>query len=153
MQWKILSTTWVKMKLQKSMISYFLFLVLRQTIMIIIRVNKILVNVSLQIFLNITGCNRKYVSAREYYCYKLHIRPNEFNIMFYGGRLFQQWLVVMFVKVESMRLDWYSFPKHQKIIRAELYRGIVDTLKAGEARASEVCRGSHTKPHSKRRVC
>jgi hypothetical protein len=31
-------------------------------------------------------------------------------------------------------------PKHQKIIRAELYCGIVDTLKAGEARAFEVGR-------------
>jgi hypothetical protein len=45
----------------------FYFLVLRQTIMIAIRMNKILVNVSLQIFLNITGRNRKTVSAREYY--------------------------------------------------------------------------------------
>jgi hypothetical protein len=45
----------------------FSFLVLRQTIMIAIRMNKILVNVSLQIFLNITGRNRKTVSAREYY--------------------------------------------------------------------------------------
>jgi hypothetical protein len=106
--------------------------------MIIIRVNKILVNVSLQIFFNIIGHNRKAISAREYYCYKLYMRPNEFNIMFYGGRLFQQWLVDMHVKVESMRLDWYSLPKHQKIIRAELYHGIVDMLKAGEAHASEV---------------
>jgi hypothetical protein len=31
-------------------------------------------------------------------------------------------------------------PKHQKIIRAELYHGIVDMLKVGEARASEVRR-------------
>jgi hypothetical protein len=31
-------------------------------------------------------------------------------------------------------------PKHQKIIRVELYHGIVDTLKAGEARASKVGR-------------
>jgi hypothetical protein len=46
----------------------------------------------------------------------------------------------MYVKVESMRLDWYSLPKHQKIIRAELYRGIVDTLQAGEARAAMVGR-------------
>jgi hypothetical protein len=61
----------VKMKLQMSLVSYFLFLVLRQTIMIIIRVNKILVNVSLQIFFNIIGHNRKAISAREYYCYKL----------------------------------------------------------------------------------
>jgi hypothetical protein len=68
------------------------------------------------------------------------MRPNEFNIMFYGGRLFQQWLVDMYVKVESMRLDWYSLPKHQKIIWAEQYCGIVNTLKASEARASEVGR-------------
>jgi hypothetical protein len=46
----------------------------------------------------------------------------------------------MYVKVETMRLDWYSLTKHQKIIRAELYCSIVDTLKAGEAPASEVGR-------------
>jgi hypothetical protein len=68
------------------------------------------------------------------------MRPNEFNIMFYGGRLFQQWLMDMYVKVEFMRLDWYSLPKHQKIIRAKLYRSIVDTLKVDEACASEVGR-------------
>jgi hypothetical protein len=80
------------------------------------------------------------VSARKYYCYKLQMRPNEFNIMFYGGRLFQQWLIDMYVMVESMRLDWYSLPKHQKIIWVELYCGIVDMLKASEACASEVGR-------------
>jgi hypothetical protein len=31
--------------------------------------------------------------------------PDEFNILFYGGRLFQQWLVYVYVKVEFMRLD------------------------------------------------
>jgi hypothetical protein len=46
----------------------------------------------------------------------------------------------MYVKVEFMRLDWYLLPKHQKIIQAELYCGIVSMLKAGEARASEVGR-------------
>jgi hypothetical protein len=80
--------------------------------MIIIQVNNIYYNVLLQIFLTITCNKRKTVSAREYYCYKLQMRPNEVNIMFYGGRLFQQWLVDMYVKVESMRLDWYSLPKH-----------------------------------------
>jgi hypothetical protein len=49
-------------------------------------------------------------------------------------------LVDMYVKVEYMRLDWYSLPKHQKIIRVELYYGIVDTLKTGVARASGVGR-------------
>jgi hypothetical protein len=85
--------------------------------------------------MTITGHKRKTVSAREYYCYKLQMRVDEFNILFYGGRLFQHWLVDMYVKVESTRLDW-----HQKIIRAKLYRGIVDTLMAGEARASDVRR-------------
>jgi hypothetical protein len=78
--------------------------------------------------MTIAGRSRKTVSAREYYCYKLQMRPDEFNILFYGGRLFQQWLVNMYVKVESMRLNWYSLSKHQKIIRTELYRGIVDML-------------------------
>jgi hypothetical protein len=68
------------------------------------------------------------------------MRSNEFNIMFYGVRLFQQWLVDMYVKVEFVRLDSYSLSKHQKIIRVELYRGIVNTLKTGEARAFEVGR-------------
>jgi hypothetical protein len=101
-------------------------------------VNNIYYNVSLQIFLTITSRKRKIVSAREYYCYKLQMRPNGFNIMLYGGRLFQQWLVDMYVKVEFMRLDWYSLPRHQKIIRAELYRGIVNMLKADEAHTSKV---------------
>jgi hypothetical protein len=46
----------------------------------------------------------------------------------------------MYVKVESMRLDWYSLPKHQKIIQAKLYLGTVDTLKVGEAHVSKVGR-------------
>ena len=33
--------------------------------------------------------------------------------MFHGGRLFQQWAVDMYVKVDSMRLDWYSKPAQQ----------------------------------------
>jgi hypothetical protein len=48
--------------------------------------------------------------------------------------------VVMYVKVEFVILDWYSLPKHLKIIRAELYRGIIEMLKAGEACAFEVGR-------------
>jgi hypothetical protein len=28
----------------------------------------------------------------------------------------------MYIKIESMRLDWYSNPENQKLIRAELYQ-------------------------------
>jgi len=54
--------------------------------------------------------------------YIMQIRNGVFNIFFHGGRLFQQWIVDMYVKIESMRLDWYSNPEHQKIIRADLYQ-------------------------------
>ena len=64
----------------------------------------------------------KYVTAREYYCFKLQVRRGIFNILLFGGRLFQQWAVDMYIKIESMRLDWYSNPDNQKLIRAELYQ-------------------------------
>ncbi|KAM3206336.1 hypothetical protein ACQJBY_061802 [Aegilops geniculata] len=66
--------------------------------------------------------SRKYVSAREYYCFKLQIREGVFNILLFGGRLLQQWLVDMYIKMETMRLDFYSKPQNQKLIRAELYQ-------------------------------
>ena len=43
-------------------------------------------------------------------------------MFFHAGRLFQQFTVDMYVKVESMRLDWYAKPPHQAIIRADLYQ-------------------------------
>jgi len=66
--------------------------------------------------------SRLHVSAREYYCYMMQVREGVFVIFFYGGRLFQQWIVDIYIKIESMRLDWYSNPEHQKIIRADLYQ-------------------------------
>src|SRR6185437_6044068 len=68
------------------------------------------------------GGSRVHVSAREYYCYMMQIRNGVFNIFFHGGRLFQQWIVDIYVKIENMRLDWYSNPEHQQIIRADLYQ-------------------------------
>ena len=69
-----------------------------------------------------SGGSRRHVSAREYYCFKLQIREGQFNVFFHAGRLFQQFAVDMYVKVESMRLDWYVKPANQAIIRADLYQ-------------------------------
>uniref|UniRef100_A0A453DD09 ATP-dependent DNA helicase n=2 Tax=Aegilops tauschii subsp. strangulata TaxID=200361 RepID=A0A453DD09_AEGTS len=82
--------------------------------------------------------SRKFVSAREYYCFKLQVRKKLFNIILFGGRLFQQWAVDMYIKIETMRLDWYSKPENQKVIRADLYRGLVDTIVAGESRGDRI---------------
>jgi hypothetical protein len=64
----------------------------------------------------------RFVTVREYYCFMMQVRKGLFNIVLFGGRLFQQWAVDMYIKIESMRLDWYSNPANQKLIRAELYQ-------------------------------
>ena len=46
----------------------------------------------------------------------------QLNAFFHAGRLFQQFAADMYVKVESMRLDWYAKPAHHDIIRANLYQ-------------------------------
>lgn len=69
-----------------------------------------------------TGQSTRFVTAREYYCFMMQVRKGLFNILLFGGRLFQQWAVDMYIKIESMRLDWYSNPENQKLIRAELYQ-------------------------------
>jgi hypothetical protein len=64
----------------------------------------------------------KFVTTREYYCFLMQVRKGLFNILLFGGQLFQQWAVDMYIKIESMRLDWYSKLANQKLIRAELYQ-------------------------------
>ena len=68
------------------------------------------------------GTSRKFVSAREYYCFKLQVRKRLFNIILFGGRAFQQWAVDMYIKMETMRLDFYSKPMNRKLIRVDLYQ-------------------------------
>ncbi|GJU86113.1 reverse transcriptase domain-containing protein [Tanacetum coccineum] len=46
---------------------------------------------------------RKTVSMREYYCYKMQIR-SKVNLLLLGGRLLQQFLVDMYIKMETSRL-------------------------------------------------
>ena len=61
------------------------------------------------------------------------MRRGIFNAILYGKRLFQQYAVDMYIKVESTRLDYIRH--HQKELRADLYKGVVDSIQAGESRA------------------
>jgi hypothetical protein len=74
--------------------------------------------------------------VRDYYCYKFQIRPGIFNPILYGNRLFQQFVVDTYIKIESSRLDYIC--NHQTEIRAELYQGLVDSLLAGEGKSEAV---------------
>ncbi|XP_022881047.1 uncharacterized protein LOC111398365 [Olea europaea var. sylvestris] len=79
---------------------------------------------------------RSQVSCREYYSYKLQIRPSGKSELLHTGRLFQQYVVDMYVKIETTRLDY--FRSNQKQICAELYQGIVDSVQNGETRGSKI---------------
>ncbi|CAH1424037.1 unnamed protein product [Lactuca virosa] len=72
---------------------------------------------------------RKTITMREYYCYKLQILSN-LNVIMLGGRLLQQFVVDIYIKIETSRLEFCR--KNQSTIRAELYQGVVDCVNAGE---------------------
>ncbi|XP_073030017.1 uncharacterized protein [Primulina eburnea] len=84
----------------------------------------------------VRGKNVRMVSCREYYCYRLQIRENSSSLLLYGGRLLQQFVVDMYIKLETTRLDYYR--RNQAEIRSELYQGIVDSVVNGETRGREV---------------
>lgn len=79
---------------------------------------------------------RLCVSVRDYYCYKIQMRRGIFNPILYGKRLFQQFVVDMYMKIEGARLDYIR--DHQKEMRVDLYKGVVDSINAGESRADAV---------------
>ncbi|CAG8792695.1 18395_t:CDS:1, partial [Racocetra fulgida] len=60
------------------------------------------------------------VTAKQYYAYKLHFREPSSTLLFLGGRLFQQYIVDNYVKIESARLNYLRFTQHK--IRKEHYQ-------------------------------
>jgi hypothetical protein len=64
------------------------------------------------------------------------MRPSIFNSILYGKRLFQQFVVDTYIKIESSRLDYIW--NHQKEIRADLYQGLLDSVQAGENKGDNV---------------
>ncbi|XP_074342032.1 uncharacterized protein LOC141679429 [Apium graveolens] len=73
---------------------------------------------------------RRHVSLREYYCYKIMIHTSEGLTPHLAGRLWQQYVVDQFAAIEQYRLDWVS--THQTTIRADLYNSVRDALSKGD---------------------
>ncbi|OXU18340.1 hypothetical protein TSAR_008193 [Trichomalopsis sarcophagae] len=74
---------------------------------------------------NNDGNNRR-VTRLAYTRYKLAIRPDEFNPFILGRRLFQQYVVDAYVKIEKDRIMYCK--THQKEIKADTYQGLNDYL-------------------------
>ncbi len=69
-----------------------------------------------------------------WYCYYLFERPGVVSSLFFGRRLFQQFLVDAWATCEQIYLDWHC--KNQATLRAELYSGLQDAMVAGEQNTS-----------------
>ncbi|XP_019233403.1 PREDICTED: uncharacterized protein LOC109214007 [Nicotiana attenuata] len=79
---------------------------------------------------------RDTVSCREYYCYKFQLRDNETNEVLHCGRIFQQFIVDAYIKLETQRLDFFSF--NPDLFRIEVLQGLLDILRYGERDASKI---------------
>lgn len=86
---------------------------------------------------NMKTTDGKKVTMEQYYRYLLARRKEYimvgntlrsfFSPIHYGGKLFQQFLVDVYVRVEQDRLDWIR--ANQKQLKVESYKGLTDFLK------------------------
>ena len=65
-----------------------------------------------------------------YAAYFMHDRPDDHCNICRGGRLYQEWLVDQYCKIEAQRLLWVKL--NQTAIRAELYQGLQDAVREGD---------------------
>ena len=76
------------------------------------------------------AAGQKYVSARQFYAYQLQIRPISATdlhcYIWLFGRLILQFVVDMYVKIESQRLLWVT--SNQRKLCADVYQGVVDAI-------------------------
>ncbi|KAL7094727.1 hypothetical protein ACP275_11G121900 [Erythranthe tilingii] len=73
---------------------------------------------------------RQKVSMREFMSYRIQDRTRENAVILYSQRLFQQFLVDIFSMIESARLTYIR--THQKELRAEMYKGLCESILRGE---------------------
>jgi ATP-dependent DNA helicase PIF1 len=71
----------------------------------------------------------------EYYSYRLAIRNNvtNFSALHFSTKLFHQYIVDAYVKIESNRLNFIKM--NQSLLHVEQYKGLMDHIKnqTGEA--------------------
>ena len=81
--------------------------------------------------------SRGNVTALEFYCYRLMIRSGS-NDQHLSGRLFHQYIVDMYAKIEQQRLNYIK--TNQQKIRVDLYSGLADAVAKGDTNATDLGR-------------
>jgi hypothetical protein len=67
---------------------------------------------------------RKTITPVQFYAHKLAIRRHVFSPLFFGGKLFQEFLVWAYCLVESIQMNYYR--DHQNELRVESYKGLLE---------------------------
>ena len=84
----------------------------------------------------VTGAEKhKNVSSKDYYAYRLMIRRDQENVILRCRELCQQFMVDMYVKIESERLGYLRF--NQQKLRAKEYIHLRDAI-ANNADAAQI---------------
>lgn len=68
---------------------------------------------------------RHTTTQLQFYCYRIAVRGG-FNLLHSSGKLFQQYIVDSYCKVEGARISFIR--THQKELRAETYKGLQDYM-------------------------
>lgn len=69
----------------------------------------------------------KNLTLLQFARHRIHVRNLGFNIITKSKKLFQQYLVDLYVRIEKLRLDYLRL--NQQNIRAELYQGLADAYR------------------------
>ncbi|XP_073827769.1 uncharacterized protein [Musca autumnalis] len=78
----------------------------------------------------------KYISAAAFYAYRLMLRNDQQNHILYYRSLLNQYLVDMYAKIETERLNYIR--NHQKELRAESYVNLRDALRREDTDLSDL---------------
>ncbi|CAN0900491.1 ATP-dependent DNA helicase PIF1 [Linum grandiflorum] len=73
---------------------------------------------------------RKYVTQREYYCFRLQYRQGEGKTLIRSGKALQHFCIDAFTTIEQNRLTYLRL--NQKKLRSDLYKGLYDALNRGD---------------------
>jgi hypothetical protein len=81
----------------------------------------------------------KKITTREWACYHMHDRnPTSHALFVYGKRLYQEWGVDQYSKVESQRL--FYIRNNQGPLRAAIYGGVTDAVANNDANINNLGR-------------
>jgi hypothetical protein len=73
---------------------------------------------------------RNKLTLLEYYAYRVAVRvnpgPGAFNILHHAGKLFEQYIIASYIKVESRNIQFIR--NNQSRLRVETYTGLMDYL-------------------------